>query len=300
MNQNQRINTILRATSFIDAATKLDSSSEAAQPNSGEIHCAKFEADDHLSFIAPGNFFTLVHSSQNTNGTLHSNLSGEVRQTEIRAGVLTLIPPNTSQHYDFRGKLTNTVLQIDTGLFARVAEMDQGISERDVYDARLGWIRPSVAVLVEEQYRALVTQQAGSRILAESIALRLAYELFSAFGEQPKASAAKPLSDTEMTQLLDFIEDEMEQNFDLTDLAAQLDRDPFGFSRSFRDATGTSPHQYVIHRRVMRVKELLHSTDDPLSDISYATGFSNQSHMTSTFTKHVGVSPGKWRRALRS
>jgi AraC family transcriptional regulator len=56
----------------------------------------------------------------------------------------------------------------------------------------------------------------------------------------------------------------------------------------------------VIQRRLMRVKELLRTTDDRLAEITYATGFANQAHMTSTFTKHIGTSPGKWRKEAQA
>lgn len=130
--------------------------------------------------------------------------------------------------------------------------------------------------------------------------MRLAYELLSVFNAQKPAGAPLPLSQAEITRLTGFIDAEMEQDFDLTDLARQLDRDPFGFWRSFKAATGESPHQYVIQRRIARVKHLLRTTADSLADISYATGFASQPHMTATFTKHVGTSPGKWRKAART
>ncbi|MEM7644316.1 MAG: helix-turn-helix transcriptional regulator, partial [Pseudomonadota bacterium] len=70
-------------------------------------------------------------------------------------------------------------------------------------------------------------------------------------------------------------------------------------TRAFKETTGQAPHQYLIDRRIARVKELLIAGEDGLVEIAYATGFSSQSHMTSTFRRRVGVAPGRWRAAIR-
>jgi methylphosphotriester-DNA--protein-cysteine methyltransferase len=41
---------------------------------------------------------------------------------------------------------------------------------------------------------------------------------------------------------------------------------PFHFIRSFRDATGLTPHQYVRSKRIERAKELLVTTPIPVTD----------------------------------
>ncbi|MEM7522908.1 MAG: AraC family transcriptional regulator [Pseudomonadota bacterium] len=137
--------------------------------------------------------------------------------------------------------------------------------------------------------------------LADSLSLRIAYELLASFADAPRnAGEPPPLTGAEIARLIDFIEAEMEANFDLTAMASVLDRDQFGFSRSFRAATGESPHQCVIQRRLMRAKQQLADCDDSLADIAYATGFASQSHMTATFSKHVGCPPGAYRKGLRT
>ncbi|WP_299959282.1 helix-turn-helix domain-containing protein [uncultured Roseobacter sp.] len=45
--------------------------------------------------------------------------------------------------------------------------------------------------------------------------------------------------------------------------------------------------------------KLLRLGDMPLAEIAYATGFASQSHMTDTFRRVLGTTPGKWRREAR-
>jgi len=60
------------------------------------------------------------------------------------------------------------------------------------------------------------------------------------------------------------------------------------------------PHQWLLKVRVERAKEQLLNSDASLADIAVDSGFADQSHFTRVFTKHVGASPGQWRRQFSS
>lgn len=68
------------------------------------------------------------------------------------------------------------------------------------------------------------------------------------------------------------------------------------FCRAFRDATGQSPHQYVLRRRVEHAK-LLVARGTPLVDVALQCGFADQSQLTRTFAQLVGVTPARYRSA---
>jgi AraC family transcriptional regulator len=68
------------------------------------------------------------------------------------------------------------------------------------------------------------------------------------------------------------------------------------FSRAFKQSLGSSPFAYVVARRVERAKLMIISTQLRLTDIALACGFADQSHLTRSFRRIVGMSPGRWRR----
>jgi AraC-like DNA-binding protein len=55
-------------------------------------------------------------------------------------------------------------------------------------------------------------------------------------------------------------------------------------------------HTYVSRRRVERAKEMMVTTDQPLTAIASRCGFADQSHFGRVFRRLVGPSPGDWRR----
>jgi AraC family transcriptional regulator len=74
----------------------------------------------------------------------------------------------------------------------------------------------------------------------------------------------------------------------------------YHFARQFKVATGLSPHQYVILRRVERARQLLQSSADlSLAEVGAHAGFSDQSQFTHHFKRLLGVTPGQFRTPAR-
>jgi transcriptional regulator GlxA family with amidase domain len=67
--------------------------------------------------------------------------------------------------------------------------------------------------------------------------------------------------------------------------------DPFRNSR--RRQAG--PHQFVLHRKVDRAKELLRAADMRVLDVAVACGFKSQ-HFARVFRKVCGANPTEYRQ----
>ena len=80
-------------------------------------------------------------------------------------------------------------------------------------------------------------------------------------------------------------------------LAQRTGVTPFRVIRAFRKATGLAPHQYLIQVRVERARQFLAEGAVP-SVAALMTGFADQSHLTYHFKKHLGITPGNYRRCV--
>lgn len=69
------------------------------------------------------------------------------------------------------------------------------------------------------------------------------------------------------------------------------------FIRAFSNTVGIAPYQWFLSRRVALAQGLLAQTGLSLAEIALECGFVDQSHFTNTFVRHVGQSPGRWRRS---
>jgi AraC-like DNA-binding protein len=76
-------------------------------------------------------------------------------------------------------------------------------------------------------------------------------------------------------------------------LEAETGLDRYALARGFRIRFGTSPHRYLIGRRLERVRAEI-ARGLSLADASYAAGFADQSHMTRHFKARFGLPPGRY------
>jgi transcriptional regulator GlxA family with amidase domain len=114
----------------------------------------------------------------------------------------------------------------------------------------------------------------------------------------PVASARSGTSqhdDRVVGRVQDFIDDHVAADLTLDRLADVAGLSPSSLGRRFKAATGTSPWQYVLQRRVEAAKRLMDTTDRPLAAIAFDTGFYDQSHFTRTFKRFEGTTPGGYR-----
>lgn len=68
------------------------------------------------------------------------------------------------------------------------------------------------------------------------------------------------------------------------------------FIRTFRATFGETPHRYLQRRRVERAMYLLVQTEQDITDICFAVGFSSLGTFSRTFRQIVGESPTEYRR----
>jgi AraC-like DNA-binding protein len=107
--------------------------------------------------------------------------------------------------------------------------------------------------------------------------------------------AKRGLSQGALQRIEEYVEAHLDSALGIEELAAVVQMSSSHFSRSFHKSAGVTPHRYVIQNRVMRARELLATTDLPLTEIALTTGFSDQSHFSRRFHEIVGMPPGAFR-----
>jgi AraC-like DNA-binding protein len=108
--------------------------------------------------------------------------------------------------------------------------------------------------------------------------------------------AVPALSKWRLSRVQAYIDENVCEPITLEDLAATAGLSRRYFSRQLQAATGLSPHEYVLRRRIGRAQQRLAATADPLVDIGLSVGFQTQAHFTTVFKKFVGYTPLQWRR----
>jgi AraC family transcriptional regulator len=152
----------------------------------------------------------------------------------------------------------------------------------------------AIALMLLQELQA---DHISSTLYVESLANILAVHLI----RQHSTAQANPpiyeggLSQYQLQQVLNYIQDALDQDIKLADLAALLDMSQFHFSTLFKQAIGTSPYQYLLQQRIERAKQLLKQTDQSIVEIAFLCGFNSHSHLSKQFRQLTGTTPRQYR-----
>ena len=104
------------------------------------------------------------------------------------------------------------------------------------------------------------------------------------------------------SELKEIIQDQVDINMSLSlkDISQELNVHPAYLSREFsKHFDNLSFGEYIRKQRIEKSIVLLNDPNYTLTEIAYLTGFSDQSHFTRIFKKHIGQSPSDYKKHLR-
>lgn len=140
-----------------------------------------------------------------------------------------------------------------------------------------------------------LTENAGSTLERESSFVSLLSTLIFRHGNNPPKLCRIDSHVHAINRVCEFMEAHCTENMSLKQLSSVACLSPFYFQRLFLKNRGISPHEYIIHFRVKKAKELL-AEGLNIVDVAFETGFVDQSHFSRLFKRAVGVTPGLYLR----
>lgn len=120
---------------------------------------------------------------------------------------------------------------------------------------------------------------------------------YSVFPLQPKEHSGK-LSPSQLQLITDYINDNLQHDFGLAELAKLVDVGVHDFYELFKRTLNLSPLEYVSQQRVAKAKELLKQEELSLADIAARSGFRYKSRMNQQFHRVLGVTAQAYRKRL--
>jgi AraC-like DNA-binding protein len=110
------------------------------------------------------------------------------------------------------------------------------------------------------------------------------------------AQQATPTSDEDPVALVcAHIDEHYAERLSVDDLAAVAAVSPSYLIRLFKRQMGTTPHDYLLRRRITRAKELLAETTLTSAAIALQVGFTSESNFSYRFKQMVGQGPRAYR-----
>jgi AraC family transcriptional regulator len=214
------------------------------------------------------------------------------------AGTIDLIPKGTVvDEVSWQGQASTCVaVTFESGNVERRLGRSAVLERKHL---RLALPDALVVELVHQLQAQLRAGQPWGSLYVEALSLTLASYVYGRYGSRASPveleESPAPLA---WERLIAFVEDHLDQEVGVSDLASVMGYSPDRFARLFKRDFGVTPYQYVLDRRVERAKSLLRGRGHSIAEVAITCGFSTQAHLCSAFKARVGTTPGSFRKSI--
>lgn len=224
---------------------------------------------------------------------------GRLQSKRFTYGDMTIFPPDLPCGGVCLDACDFLLLRLQPALFARAA---QELSYADYIEIAptFGVVDPQIQHIGLALKAELESGCLSGRLYGESLATALAGYLLRRYStsEQRVQDNAGGLPKYKLWSAIEYINDNLENNLTLAELALVVQMSTYHFARLFKQSTGLAPHQYVINCRIERAKILLAERKLSIIEICDLVGFRSQSHFSALFRKLTKMTPKAYRDQL--
>jgi AraC family transcriptional regulator len=167
---------------------------------------------------------------------------------------------------------------------------------------RIGAADPLAAQMLGDLLRELKTGAGDGRPYVDALVGALCVHLVRHYSAPPRAGRGQTggMPDYVLSGAIDFINDSLDRDLSLTEIARAAGLSPSRFARAFKATTGKAVHEYVDELRVEKAKPLLTSGELTPEEVARRVGFGSARRFAAVFRRLTGVSPQSYRRQVPS
>ncbi|MBO9715798.1 MAG: helix-turn-helix transcriptional regulator [Pseudoxanthomonas sp.] len=225
---------------------------------------------------------------------------GERLLSTTRPGSITIIPHGHDGNWDIAGPIgVSHVFLPEERLLASAAQLATG-GDLDLVP-RVGFDDPIAARMMEMLGREAHAGDPSSRLFVEQATDLLCTQLVRGHSTYRALSDSGPrrgLAAWQVRKVTDYMRGHLGAPIGLDDLAGLLGMTRFHFCTVFRQATGTTPHEWLVRLRIERAQQLLADLQLPITHVALAVGYETPSSFAASFRKVTGATPTAYRRSL--
>ena len=135
-------------------------------------------------------------------------------------------------------------------------------------------------------------------LAVDSLIVDLAQGLMAGEGNGGRSLISRRVDVLAIDRARQFLDAEKTRVVHSSELESVTGLTRYDLARQFRIRFGTSPHRYLLMRRLEFARERIHR-ERPLVEVALDAGFADQPHFTRAFRSAFGLTPARY-RALRA
>ncbi len=235
----------------------------------------------------------LPHPDKPYRGKL--SISGDILVREISSNVVSIAPAGLVYRAFSVKPREVTAIFLNPLVFSEIARSETGLLYPEIIPqfAIVDPLIRSIGMLLDEEMRSAHPKPPS---YGESLGAALAAHIFSRYA-QPVYREMRSLGSNwaQLRRSIEYMHTNASDHILLDELAAVANMSKFHFAKSFREAMGIAPHQYLVNVRVEKARTLLADRAMSLQEVAERVGYSDTGQFSAQFTKVVGATPKQYR-----
>jgi AraC family transcriptional regulator len=231
--------------------------------------------------------------------TPHQRRMGDYRnENPLKGGEVCFCPAQDGYSLTWEQKVDFTLIAIDPEIVKEISEIKFGSSQLELipkmFVDNIHPIKEIVNVIRQE----IAFGYPNGDLFLESMRTALVISILNKFAIFKKPIITvniDSLSNKKVKLIQDYIQDHLAENIPLEDLAKIAGISKYHLCRSFKQATGTTITDYIIRERVKLAQKLLINSPLNITEIAYACGFHDASHLNRYFKLLMQMTPTTFR-----
>lgn len=226
---------------------------------------------------------------------------GAWTSARVEPGIVSILTRAEQSQWRWNKPIDVSHMYLSHSAMARVAGE---VFERDIKDIEMydlvrseDKVLPALMTMFENE---LKDGGHGGNLYVEALRNQLCIHVLRRFANVVfrEQRAYGRLSPAQCRLIAQYVDENIEQNISLEDLASLTHLTVFSLIRKFQTEFNCPPHVYVMRQRFETAKQLLARQDVPLKVVAASCGYSDQSHMTRYFRRFVNLTPTEYRRSI--
>ena len=223
-----------------------------------------------------------------------------IQQGLALPGTSWIVPAFTRETLlDFDSATECLIICLPGELIDATALARHGIDPASAELAYAGGFTDPVLAQISTALRDLIGRPAlpTDHLFADGLRIALTAHLVASYsiGQWRPAARLPSLDSKRLHRVLGYMESRLAESISLDDLAGEACLSPFHFTRLFHEATGRSPHRYLVERRIRAAQDMIRAGQTSLAEIALDAGFGSQANFSRVFRKVTGASPRQYR-----
>jgi AraC family transcriptional regulator len=204
-------------------------------------------------------------------------------------GTVRFMPAGYSHSNGFESDTRCLIVEIEPAMLERVERHSQILDRPgEVEGPVAGWLAQRLA----EEFAA---RDESSMVSLQGILLELLAEAARRSGKGPARAVPEWLQ-----RAREYVEANFLRSLSLAEIARVAHVNRVHLARQFRSYFSTSVGEFIRQKRVEQACKLVTTTREPLAEIAIDCGFSDQSHFSTTFRRHMGLTPARFREQVNA